>query len=128
MLIPRLADFTAPALFLLRLMLALVFASSGWSHLTSPRERAESIGMSVPFTAALGAGEVAAAVALVLGIFPQIAGLLLVLIMCGAVFKKAFVWHSGLWGDQGGGWYYDMLYLVGSLVVVTTGGGSWVLT
>ncbi len=128
MLIPSLAAFSAPALFLLRLMLALVFASSGWSHLTSPNDRAESIGMSVPFTAALGAGELAAAGALVLGIYPQIAGLLLVAIMCGAVYKKLFVWHTGLWGDQAQGWYYDLLYLVGSLVIVTTGGGAWALT
>lgn len=34
------------SLLLLRLLIAAVFLTSGWSHMTQPKERAESIGMS----------------------------------------------------------------------------------
>src|SRR5579864_5620052 len=43
----QLADWS---LLVLRLMVALVFGASGFNHLQSPRQRAESLGMSVGFT------------------------------------------------------------------------------
>jgi putative oxidoreductase len=128
MVFPELAAFTDVALFLLRLMLAAIFGTSGWSHMTKPKERAESIGMSPPFTLVLGVVEVTAAAALVVGIFPQIAAILLIGVMLGAIQKKVFVWKTGFWGDEGQGWYYDLLYLVCSLVIVATGGGAIALT
>jgi putative oxidoreductase len=128
MVLSELAAFTDVALLLLRLMIAALFGTSGWSHMTEPAKRAESIGMSPSFTLALGVVELMASVALVLGIFPRIAALLLIGVMLGAIQKKAFVWRTGFWGDEGQGWYYDLLYLVCSLVILTTGGGSIGLT
>ena len=124
MLFPELAPFADLALFLLRLMIAAIFGTSGWSHMTKPKERAESIDMPPAFTLVLGVVEVASSVALVLGVFPQIASLLLIGVMLGAIQKKVFVWKTGFWGDEGQGWYYDLLYLVCSLVILTTGGGA----
>jgi putative oxidoreductase len=37
------------------------------------------------------------------------------------------VWHIGFWGDKTYGWHYDLLLLVASLVILTTGGGRLVL-
>ena len=128
MVFPELAALTDVALFLLRLMIAAIFGTSGWSHMTRPKERAESIGMSPGFTRVLGIIEVAAAAALVLGVFPQIAAILLIGVMLGAIRKKIFVWKTGFWGDEGQGWYYDLLYLVCNLVILTTGGGAIALT
>lgn len=128
MIIPELAALTDVALFLLRLMMAAVFGTSGWSHMTRPKERAGSIGMSPGFTLVLGVVEVAAAAALVLGVFPQLAAILLIGVMLGAIQKKVFVWKTGFWGDKGQGWYYDLLYLVCNLVILTTGGGAMALT
>lgn len=128
MVFPQLAAFTDLALFLLRLMIAAIFGTSGWSHMTKPKERAESIGMSPAFTLVLGLVELTASVALVLGIFPQIAAILLIGVMLGAIQKKLFVWKTGFWGDDGQGWYYDLLYLVCNLVILTTGGGAIALT
>ncbi|MFW5947072.1 MAG: DoxX family protein [Gemmatimonadota bacterium] len=124
MLIPELAGLTDLALFLLRLMIAVVFGTSGWAHMTKPGERAESIGMSPPFTLGLGVVEVLGAVSLAAGVVPQIGAILLVGVMLGAIQKKVFVWKTGFWGDQGQGWYYDLLYLVCNLVILTTGGGT----
>ncbi|HTW48372.1 MAG TPA: hypothetical protein VMD92_10495, partial [Acidobacteriaceae bacterium] len=52
------------ALLFLRLVVALVFGTSGFNHLKSPRARAESLGLSLGFTIFLGAAELAGAVAL----------------------------------------------------------------
>jgi putative oxidoreductase len=109
----------------LRVLIAAVFLTSGWSHMTRPKERAESIGMSPAFTAGLGVVEVVGAVLVAIGLFIQPATIALMAVMLGAIQKKAFVWKTGFWGDQGGGWYYDLLYLVGNLVILATGGGSY---
>lgn len=124
MIIPELAGLADLALFLLRLWIAVLFASSGWSHAREPEQRAESIGMSPAFTLTLGIVEIAGSVSLVLGIYPQVGAALLMGVMIGAIAKKAFVWKTGFWGDEGQGWYYDMLYLLCNLVILTTGGGS----
>lgn len=128
MLFPDLAALTDLALFLLRLMIAAIFGTSGWSHMTEPKERAESIGMSPTFTLVLGVVEVLGAVSLVLGIYAQVGSILLIGVMLGAIQKKVFVWKTGFWGEDGQGWYYDVLYLVCNLVILATGGGAIALT
>lgn len=53
--------------------------------------------------------------------------ILLACVMLGAIYHKIFVWHTGLWGEEGDGWYHDLLYLVASLAIFATGGGGRVL-
>jgi putative oxidoreductase len=121
--IPGAMNYADWSLLLLRLMAALVFGASGFSHLKSPRERAESIGMSVGFTAFLGAAELAGAAGLAAGVLTQWAALGLILIMLGAIFKKVFVWKTGFWGEKSMGWHYDLMLVVMNLVILCTGGG-----
>ena len=128
MLFPGLTALADIALFLLRLMIAAVFGTSGWSHATKPKERAESIGMSAAFTLGLGVVELLGAASLVLGVYPQVGAILLMGVMLGAIRRKVFVWKTGFWGDEGQGWYYDLLYLVCNLVILATGGGGIRLT
>jgi putative oxidoreductase len=128
MIFPAMAGLSDGTLFLLRLMIAAIFGTSGWSHATKPRERAESIGMSPTFTLALGVVELVGAASLVLGLYPQVGAILLIGVMLGAIHKKMFVWKTGFWGKDGQGWYYDLLYLVCNLVILTTGGGAIALT
>jgi len=110
-------------LLLLRLMVAIVFGSSGWSHLMHPEERGKSIGMSAGFTRFLGLAELAGSLGMAFGVFPQLAALGLVLVMFGAIQKKLFVWHTGFWGKNGSGWHYDLIMVVMNLVIIGTGGG-----
>ena len=117
---PWLPDVT---LLLLRLMVAGVFGSSGWSHLTHPEERGKSIGMSTAFTRFLGLAELAGSLGVAFGVFPQLAALGLILVMFGAIQKKLFVWHTGFWGKNGSGWHYDLIMVVMNLVIIGTGGG-----
>ena len=48
-------------------------------------------------------------------------------IMLGAIQKKLFVWHTGFWGDKTYGWHYDLTFVIANLVILTTGGGRFVL-
>jgi len=113
------------ALLALRLMIAAVFASSGWNHVRDPAGRAESIGMSRNFTLILGIAELAGSLGVALGVLARVAAFGLILVMLGAIQKKIFVWHTGFWGKKGQGWHYDLMLVVMNLVVVATGGGGW---
>ena len=115
------------ALLCLRLIVAAVFFESGRRHAGDPVGRATSIGLSPGATRILGLAEIIGAVGVALGVFTQIAALVLMLVMLGAIQKKLFVWHIGFWGEQTYGWHYDLLFLVANLVILTTGGGRYVL-
>ncbi|MGI9038791.1 MAG: DoxX family protein [Gemmatimonadota bacterium] len=127
MLFPELAELTDIALLLLRLLIGLLFAKSGWSHLQKPEERGESIGFSPGFTRVLGFAEFAAGIGIAVGLLPQISAFVIMGVMFGAIYKKLFAWKTGFWGEDNGGWFYDVLYLVCAFVIATTGGGSLVI-
>jgi putative oxidoreductase len=127
MLFPELVRFGGYTLLLLRLMIGIVFASSGYNHLKTPAARSKSIGMSKGFTVFLGCAEVLGSLGVMLGLLTQLAALGLILIMLGAIQKKAFVWHTGFWGKDSYGWHYDLLFVVMNLLLVFMGGGRFVL-
>jgi putative oxidoreductase len=111
----------------MRLMVGVVFISSGWSHAKDAVNRARSIGTSVGFTRFLGIAELTGGLGVAFGVLTQFAALGLILIMLGAIQKKLFVWHTGFWGKSSDGWHYDLLFVVMCLVIATTGGGRFVL-
>jgi len=124
---PELARFTPVALLLLRLMVGAVFVTSGWSHLRKPEERAKSIEMSKGFTIFLGAAELLGGLAVIGGVFTQLAAIGLILLMLGAIQKKIARWHTGFWGEKTFGWHYDLMFILMNLVILTTNGGPYVL-
>jgi len=120
-----LTRFTDVALLLLRVMVGLVFLTSGWNHLRDPAGRSKDIGMSKSFAIFLGAVELAGSLGVIFGVLVQPAAIGLILIMLGAIQKKIFVWRTGFWGKSGtNGWSYDAMLLVMNLVIITTGGGN----
>jgi putative oxidoreductase len=124
---PQLVRFTDVGILLLRLMVGLVFVTSGYSHLKDPAGRAKSIGMSLPFTIFLGAAELAGGLGVAFGILTQLAAFGLILIMFGAIGKKMFAWHTGFWGEKASGWHYDLTFVLMNLVIAFTDGGRYVL-
>jgi len=128
MMFPSLLRFLPVGLVLLRLMVGIVFMDSGWNDLRNPQERSQSIGKSKSFTIFLGTAEVLGGAGVVLGIWPQLAALGLMLVGLGAIYQKIFVWHIGFWGEKTYGWHYDVMFLVMNLVIVFTNGGAYVLT
>jgi putative oxidoreductase len=128
MVVPELAAGSDLALLALRLMIAAIFATSGWAHATKPKQRGEKIEMTPVATLLLGVIELLGAASIALGIYPEAGAFLLIGVMLGAIYKKIFAWKSGFWGEDGQGWYYELLYLVCCLVIMTTGGGALTLT
>jgi putative oxidoreductase len=124
---PQLARFTDLGLLLLRLMVGLVFVTSGYSHLKDPEQRAKSIEMSKGFTIFLGIAEVAGGLGVAAGVLTQPAAIGLILIMLGAIEKKMFAWHTGFWGEKAGGWHYDLMLVLMNLVILFTNGGAYSL-
>ena len=124
---PQLARFTDLGLLLLRLMVGLVFVTSGYSHLKDPAARAKSIEMSKGFTIFLGIGEVAGGLGVAFGVLTQLAAFGLIAVMLAAVYKKIFAWHTGFWGEKGSGWHYDLMLILMNLVIAFTDGGAYVL-
>src|SRR5207247_7710014 len=126
-LFPAVLPFSDAGLLLLRLMVAVVFLDSGWNHLKNPVERSKSIGASPRFTVFLGSAQVVGSIGVALGLLTQLAAIGLSLMMHGAIQKKIFVWKTGFWGGQSYGWHYDLMLLVMNVVIITTGGGRFVI-
>ena len=125
----QLAQFTDIALLLLRLMVGIVFITSGYNHLKDPATRSKDIGMSKSATIFLGAAELAGGLGVISGVLAQLAAIGLILVMLGSIQKKIFTWHTGFWGKSGtNGWSYDTMLVVMNLIIVTTGGGNLTLT
>jgi putative oxidoreductase len=124
---PQLAQYTDLSLLLLRLMIATVFVTSGWHHVTDPKGRAKSIGLSPGLTMFVGAAELAGGLGVAFGVLTQLAAIGLTLIMLGAIQKKMFVWHTGFWGEKASGWHYDLMLVLMNLVVACTNGGKYVI-
>src|SRR6185312_3513392 len=127
MLFPQLTRFADIGLLLLRLIVAMIFTTSGWNDLKDPVGRSKDIGMSKAFTIFLGAAELAGGIGIVLGVLTQIAAMGLIVIMLGAIAKKIFVWRTGFWGKGASGWHYDLMMIVMNLVIIFTNGGQLVL-
>lgn len=124
---PALSRFTDLGLLLLRLMVGLVFVTSGYSHVTKSAARAKSIGMSQGFTIFLGIAELAGGLGVAAGVLTQLAAFGLILIMLGAIGKKIFAWHTGFWGEKSSGWHYELMLILMILVIAFSDGGSYVL-
>ena len=125
MLFPELARFTDVAVRLLRVMVGVVFVTSGWNHLREPEARSKGIEQSKGVTIFLGAAELAAGLGVMLGVLTQLAAIGLILIMLNKIWKKIFVWRTGFWGKSGtNGWSYDTMFIVMNLVIFIIGGGN----
>lgn len=108
------------AMFLLRLVVAVIFIPSGLGHLKDPAGRAKSIGLPKSFTIFIGLAELLGGVALIIGFLEHWAALGLIIIMLGAIWKKSLVWKTGFWGEHNNGWHYEVMIVVMNLVILTS--------
>ena len=128
MTISFLAKCSDIAILMMRLMVGLIFFTSGWKHASNPEQRSTEIEMSKGFTFFLGVVECAGALGVTFGVLTQFAALALILVMLGAIQKKVFRWHTGFWGKHGtDGWSYDTIMILMNFVIATTAGGRLVL-
>ena len=124
---PSLLRLEDLALFILRLVVAIVFGASGYFDLKDPVGRAKSVELSPGATRALGVAEVLGSLGVVTGVLIQPAAIGLILIGLGAIRKKVFAWKTGFWGEKSSGWHYDLMLMSMNLVIIATAGGRWVV-
>ena len=123
----HLDQFLDYALVFLRIMVGLVFASSGLKHVRDPEARSKEIGLPKPVTSFLGCAELLGGTAVIVGFLTQLACIGLMFIMLGALQKKLFVWKTGFWGKDGFGWNYDLICTSMLTVILCTDGGRFTL-
>ena len=123
----HLEAFTAYGLLFLRLMAGAIYADSGYNDLKDPAARGASLGLPKSLTLAIGVAEIAGGAGLIFGVLQQFAAIGLILIMLGAIQKKLVVWKTGFWGKDGLGWSYELTLVSMLLVILSTGGGRFVL-
>lgn len=119
--------FPFAALLFVRLLVAIIFAWSGWSHVSNPAERSKSIGLSKGLTVFVGIAEIAGALGVASGVLANWAALGLILVMLGAIYMKAVVWKTGFWGKGSQGWHYELVMIAMLFIVLTLGPGTYVL-
>lgn len=123
---------TAPyAVFGLRLALAVLFlAHAGLKiFVFTPAGTAQffsSLGLPPALAYIAIVWELAAAFALILGLWPRLAALAAVPVLLGAIISVH--WHAGFFfTNPNGGWEFPALWIVGLLVIAATGDGAFVL-
>lgn len=126
-LFPQLLAYSDIMLLAVRCMVAAVFLTSGWAKVSHPVAKGKQNGLTPGMTRFLGCAEVAGALGVLTGVLGQLAAIGLILIMLGAIKKKIVDWHIGFWGKDGQGWHYELIFVIMNLVIVTTGGGRYVI-
>jgi putative oxidoreductase len=115
------------AILFLRVLVMLVFATSGWKDLTQTAERAKSLGFGPGLTKLVGVVELLAGLGVGFGVLPHLSSAGLMIIMLGAMHRKALVWKSGFWGKDSQGWHYDLIFFAINLLVFACAGGHWTI-
>ena len=113
------------ALLFLRFLVMLVFVSSGWSHVTKSEQRAKDVGFSAGFTKFLGIIELLAGLGVGFGVLSHLSSVGLMIVLLGAMHRKALVWKTGFWGKGSQGWHYDLILFAINLLVFACNGGRW---
>ena len=103
------------ALLLLRLILAQIFILHGILKIKNPDPFARNF---IP----LGFFELISGILVGLGLFTEIAALLFVLIMLGAIYFKIFVWRNKTYPNN---LEFEVIILITSLAVLILGPGSF---
>jgi putative oxidoreductase len=115
------------ALLALRALTGLVFAWSGFGHARDSEGSSKDLGLPKGFVLLLGIVELLAGLGIAGGLLTRLSAIGLMIVMLGAMHRKAFVWHSGFWGKNAMGWHYDLLLFLICLLIFATNGGEWTI-
>jgi putative oxidoreductase len=124
---PQLTQFADFSLLALRLMVGLVFITSGWSHVTKSDERSKSIGMSKGFTIISWSSGNGGSIG---------RSFRCLYTACRNGTDSRHAWrhpeedlrlNTGFWGEKTYGWHYDLMLVMMNLVILFTNGGRLVL-
>ena len=123
-------DITVPAL-IADLSLLLIRLVVGFSFIVASRNKSRDIkkfarnnGMPVPVAMLVMTAEMATGLALIFGVFTQIAALAIMLLMIGTMRLHIFKWKSPYWAAKGG-WEYDLMLFAMASIIFVFGGGKF---
>lgn len=113
-------------IFLLRLAIAMIFLVHGIWKTHHGKQVAQAVGMEKSgwFFTTLGYIECAGAIALLAGLFTQLAALGLGLIILGAIYFKIEKWHTPFTAHDKTGWELDLILLAACINIFVIGGGK----
>jgi len=120
-------DLVQITLLLLRALAGLIFAWSGVAHLRDPDSSSKDLGLPKPVVLLVGIVELLAGLGIAGGLLTRLSAIGLMIVMLGAMHRKAFVWHSGFWGKNSQGWHYDLVFFLICLLTFATNGGEWTI-
>jgi len=111
----------------LRILVGWIFVWSGFAHARDPEGRSKDLGLPKPMVLLIGIVELLAGLGIAGGLLTRLSAIGLMIVMLGAMHRKAFVWHTGFWGKGSQGWHYDLLLFLIALMVFATNGGVWTI-
>jgi putative oxidoreductase len=111
----------------LRVLVGWIFVWSGFTHARDPEGRSKDLGLPKGFVLLIGIIELLAGLGIAGGLLTRLSAVGLMIVMLGAMHRKAFVWQTGFWGKGSQGWHYDLLLLLIALMVFATNGGIWTI-
>ncbi len=120
----QLTQYNDIGLLILRLAVALIFTHHALPKLKNAKGMAQMVGMPAQMIFMLGGVEFLSSVGLVLGIYTQLAAVLLGIVMTGAIGMKMMKWHVPFAAMDKTGWEFDLILLAANIAILFGGGGS----
>lgn len=112
------------ALLLLHVGLGIIFVRHGWPKIKNPLWGTR---IGVPKIASIYGtiAEFFGGLAILFGLYTQIAAILIFLGMLGALYYHIFVWKHKFYNLEGQSWEYPFFLAIVAIAVIFLGGGAY---
>lgn len=123
-MIEQLLQYNDIGLFVLRAAVGSVFLYHGFPKLAKTKMMAGAMGAPAAAVFALGLVEIISGLGLILGLYVQIAALVLGIVMMGSTIMKIAAWGVPFAAMDKTGWEFDFILLAANIALLLGGGGS----
>lgn len=120
----QLLQYNDLGLLLLRIAIAIIFLYHALPKLSKAKAMSQMMGMPAGMILMLGMVETIASVGIALGIYTQLASLILAIVMIGAMGMKKMKWGVPFAAMDKTGWEFDFILFFASVAILLGGGGS----
>lgn len=110
-------------LLIIRLALGAVFLAHGPAKLMDTKGTAKGTGLSKNMVMLVGIAETFAAAAMITGLWTNLAALIIIVVMAGAIYFKTQKWGKKFTGENG--WELDFTVMAAAIAVLLVGTGSY---
>src|SRR3989338_7994420 len=112
-----LSQYSQTVFWILQAVVGIIFIVHGMPKLKNPGMVASVYGAPAFVGSLHGAVEIAAGLALIASQFVQIAAVVVVIVMLGAIYFKIFKWKMPFTSQTSTGWEFDLVLLAAGLVI-----------